>query len=306
LIIRLLFVIGAFTGGWGILIYVVLWLLVPEAKTSSERLQMAGKPVTIGSLKETVERADVKGAAARANRSLAGPVNALFSAILKLIGIGLVVIGLALLLSLTGGATYAFLRDSTLLQNSIFPVGLKEHLVIYIGAGLAAIVSLFVVLFGMAMYRRKWPIHAWITGVLAGMALIGLAVGGALAADVAPQVRDRYNANMHTTVRTMTPFSAVNADTAGDDVAVNYRTGDTYSVSLRYFGHPDLSTIKTSVSNGVLMVETRDFNGHRDCHGELCIPDDYSMVITITSPTQLAPVDSPSFPASPVAPSLKD
>ncbi|HUB94258.1 MAG TPA: PspC domain-containing protein, partial [Verrucomicrobiae bacterium] len=55
LIIRLLFVVATFTGGWGILIYILLWLLVPEAKTSSERLQMAGKPVTIGSLKEVVE-----------------------------------------------------------------------------------------------------------------------------------------------------------------------------------------------------------------------------------------------------------
>jgi phage shock protein PspC (stress-responsive transcriptional regulator) len=53
LIIRVLFVIAAITAGWGILLYIALWLLVPEAKTSSERLQMAGKPVTVDSLKDT-------------------------------------------------------------------------------------------------------------------------------------------------------------------------------------------------------------------------------------------------------------
>jgi len=73
------------TFGWGILLYIVLWLLVPEAKTSSERLQMAGKPVNVDSLKEIVGRADIKVQPHRANASLVGPINALFRFILKLL-----------------------------------------------------------------------------------------------------------------------------------------------------------------------------------------------------------------------------
>src|SRR6266404_410644 len=87
LLIRILFVIGTIAWGGGILLYIVLWLLVPEAKTSSERLQMAGKPVTVDSLKEVVERADVKGAAHRANNSIAGPINSFFGFVLKIVGI---------------------------------------------------------------------------------------------------------------------------------------------------------------------------------------------------------------------------
>ena len=72
MIIRVLFVVATlFTFGWGILLYIVFWLLVPEAKTSSDRLQMAGKPINVDSLKEIVERADVKGAAHRVNAVVA-------------------------------------------------------------------------------------------------------------------------------------------------------------------------------------------------------------------------------------------
>jgi phage shock protein PspC (stress-responsive transcriptional regulator) len=99
-IIRILFIIGAFTGGWGILVYAVLWLVVPEAKTPSDRLQMAGKPVTIDGIKEVVERADVKGAARRANGTIAPVLNSAFRVMLKIIGIGFIVAGLASLLVL--------------------------------------------------------------------------------------------------------------------------------------------------------------------------------------------------------------
>jgi len=290
LIIRLLFVIATFAGGWGILIYVVLWLLVPEAKTSSERLQMAGKPVTINSLKEVVERADVKGAARRANNSLAGPVNTLFGAISKIIGICFVVIGSGLLLGLAGGATYAFLKSGVLLQDTAFPVGFKEHLLVYIAAAIAGIISLFIVLFGLSIYRRKWPIHAWITGTLIGLLLIGVAVGGALTADVVPQVRDRYNANVHTTTHTVKPFTTVNLNEIGNNETINYQTSATYSVSLQYYGHPDLSTIKASVSKGVLTINSQQFNWSRNCQA-LCIPNNYNLVITINSPNSPQVVD---------------
>jgi phage shock protein PspC (stress-responsive transcriptional regulator) len=301
MIVRLLFVITSFMGGWGLLIYIVLWLLDPEAKSPSDRLQMAGKPVTIDSLKEVVERADVKGAAQRANKSLAGPVNTGFKALLQIIGVALVALGLALLLSLVAGGSYAFLRSGAIVQDSIFPVGLKEHLVVYIAAGVGAIISLFIVLFGMAMFQRKWPIRPWITGILVGLLFAGLAVGGALTADVVPQVRDRYNANIHTTTYSVQPFTKVNLDNV--DETVSYEYSPNYSISLRYFGHPDLSTVKYTVSNNVLSVNSRQFDQQRSCNG-LCLPDDFNMTVVIRAPKMPAGFypgvpDAPTSPAKP-------
>ncbi len=54
-IIRIIFVIFLFMG-FGFLLYIILWVIIPSAKTPSERLQMKGKPVNIDTLKEEFEK----------------------------------------------------------------------------------------------------------------------------------------------------------------------------------------------------------------------------------------------------------
>lgn len=54
--IRLLFIVVALASfGTALLVYVVLWLAVPAARTAAERLQMAGRPVTVSSIRELNE-----------------------------------------------------------------------------------------------------------------------------------------------------------------------------------------------------------------------------------------------------------
>lgn len=299
LFIRILLVLSVFIWGWGILLYIVLWLLVPEAKTSSDRLQMMGKAVNVDSLKEVVERADVKGAARRANKSLAGPINSAFRFVLRLVGIVFVLAGLGALFALIAAESYILVHNGSFLQDNIFPVGLREHLLLGIAMAVAGLIAIFIVLFGVAMFRRKWPIRTWITGMLIGLIFIGLAAGGALAADVVPTVRDRYNANIHTTTRSVQPFTTVNI--LGKNADINYQVSDKYSVSLKYFDNPDISKIKTTVSNGVLLIDSQQFDWHRHCH-TLCLPDTYDMRITISSPNP----PSMNFPDRPDKPFFPD
>jgi phage shock protein PspC (stress-responsive transcriptional regulator) len=54
-LIRIVFVILFFIGGFTIPLYILLWIILPEAKTSIDRLQMHGKAVTIDSVKEEIE-----------------------------------------------------------------------------------------------------------------------------------------------------------------------------------------------------------------------------------------------------------
>ena len=54
-IVRAIFVIFLFMG-FGFLLYIILWIIIPSAKTPSERLQMKGKPVNIDTLKEEFEK----------------------------------------------------------------------------------------------------------------------------------------------------------------------------------------------------------------------------------------------------------
>lgn len=52
--IRLLFIILVVTGiGSGALIYIILWIIVPEAKTTAQKLQMKGEPVNLENLEKS-------------------------------------------------------------------------------------------------------------------------------------------------------------------------------------------------------------------------------------------------------------
>ncbi|MDZ7846402.1 MAG: PspC domain-containing protein [Owenweeksia sp.] len=57
--VRLLFVILFFTGP-GILVYIVMWLVVPKANTTVEKLQMRGEPVNITNIQRSI-RDEMKG-----------------------------------------------------------------------------------------------------------------------------------------------------------------------------------------------------------------------------------------------------
>ncbi|OWP62766.1 hypothetical protein CDA63_12720 [Hymenobacter amundsenii] len=49
-LIRILFLVGLFAGGFTFLLYIALWVLLPEAKTASDRLRMRGSAVTLSAL----------------------------------------------------------------------------------------------------------------------------------------------------------------------------------------------------------------------------------------------------------------
>ncbi len=40
--------------GAGIIIYLILWLAIPEASTTAEKLEMRGEPITIENIKKAV------------------------------------------------------------------------------------------------------------------------------------------------------------------------------------------------------------------------------------------------------------
>ncbi|HBH06117.1 MAG TPA: hypothetical protein DDX92_05910 [Flavobacteriales bacterium] len=53
--IRLAFVVAVLTLGTGILLYIILWLIIPKAKSSLDRLEMRGEPVNLHNIGKTVE-----------------------------------------------------------------------------------------------------------------------------------------------------------------------------------------------------------------------------------------------------------
>ncbi|WP_310380365.1 PspC domain-containing protein [Flavobacterium sp.] len=52
--LRILLLISIFAFGTGILAYIILWIVMPEATTTSEKLEMTGEPVTISNIEKKV------------------------------------------------------------------------------------------------------------------------------------------------------------------------------------------------------------------------------------------------------------
>jgi len=53
--IRLVWILLIFGMGTGILLYILLWILVPEAKTTAEKIMMTGEPVTISNIEKKIK-----------------------------------------------------------------------------------------------------------------------------------------------------------------------------------------------------------------------------------------------------------
>ena len=76
-LVRLGFLLLTILGGSGVLIYIILWIVVPQAKTTAEVLEMQGEPVNLGSIKDHVKnmKEDVKTSAKQAEKNVKRAVN---------------------------------------------------------------------------------------------------------------------------------------------------------------------------------------------------------------------------------------
>ena len=55
-IIRLIFVVVTMLGGLGLLVYLILYIVLPEARTTAQKIEMKGEPVNIQNIKDSVKK----------------------------------------------------------------------------------------------------------------------------------------------------------------------------------------------------------------------------------------------------------
>ena len=54
-LVRVLFILSIFIGGFGILAYLILWVSIPEAKTVGEKMNMKGYPLTLENIEKFIK-----------------------------------------------------------------------------------------------------------------------------------------------------------------------------------------------------------------------------------------------------------
>jgi len=208
-LIRVLFGILTFFGGFGIILYIILWVSIPEAKTITEKMEMQGEPVTLSNIESSVKKSlnekdaeestlakiilfpfRILAAVLTFIAKILGPVFKVFVDVLRImIGVVILLLGIALVLSvlLAFGLLFGIISSSSLpawhIEGISFPVeAFKATFSTWtiFAAFLAAFVpALFIQLLGSSIIAKRIvfrPYVGWTLFVLFFVSVITLSI----------------------------------------------------------------------------------------------------------------------------------
>lgn len=212
-LIRLAFFVTIFFGGAGVLAYIVLWIIMPVAKTNTQKLEMQGAIVTLKKLEEIVkEKAEgikKKAQEGEIKNVLALPfkfIGAIFKALGKIVGVFVplvaTIVGVVIIIvcvsAITGVGTVLgamiFNLDSAFLNLEI-PIkeiagATQYHVGLFSGAFIVLIPLIFILTIGVALVRRKNIFNVIFNSVLVGVWMIAIITFALIAVDTEPKVQE--------------------------------------------------------------------------------------------------------------------
>ena len=210
-LIRILFVILACFGGFGLILYIILWVSIPEAKTITEKMEMQGEPVTLSNIESSVKKSlnekdaeestlakiilfpfRILAAVLNFIAKILGPVFGVLVDVLRImIGVVILLIGVALVLSilLTFGILFGIISSSSLPADWHMTDGISFPIEAFkatfstwtiVAAFLVALIpSLFIQMLGSSIIAKKIvfrPFVGWTLFVLFFVSVITLGI----------------------------------------------------------------------------------------------------------------------------------
>jgi phage shock protein PspC (stress-responsive transcriptional regulator) len=257
IIVRLLFVVLTLFGGSGLILYVILWIILPEARTITDKMEMQGEPVTLKNIETNIKKSlkveegeesvwmkillfPFRLIATFVNflSKALGPIAIfLIEAIRVIFGVLLVVIAITMTLALliTGGAALGIFTGTYFVDYVDFPLELirQDFPVLPLIAGFFAwlIPQIFIVILGVSVITKKLILNAKIGWSMFAVWLISLVV---LVLTIPPIVGRYSRDGVHTEVKRY--------DLAGKTAVLNLRQIglEDYDVTtLKLRGHED-------------------------------------------------------------------
>lgn len=260
--VRLLFVVLIFLNGFGILAYLVLWLVMPIAETNTQKLEMRGKPVNLKKLEQVVKEKTAQMAqegkiALKRNRKwvnkiLLFPINVvrrlvmLFKKILKktlpiisvLIGIclGLGMAGVILGLSLAVGVFIFNINSPYLISDIPFReiAGSIYYYVGLISVYLVALIPLIFLLFlSISLIIRRNVFRLGVSIGLIVLWMVAVVGAGVAALEIVPLAKDRISRNLaENTVSDNLSFVDVKKIRVGGLVDIKVTPGEEFNLKI--------------------------------------------------------------------------
>lgn len=287
LIVRIAFALSLLAGGFGVVLYILLWILLPEARTTAQKVEMTGGRVTLQSIQEKIDehlppehrKSAVRKILAVPVAIVAGVANAIGKAA-RVVGplLGRLV-GLALLLGTSFAIAAATFMTFAILINPSSPyiglplreiLGGSSFVILVASAYMLALMPLLFILLvaaSLVSLRRvlTWPAAG---GLLAAW-FVALVVAGVTGFSVGPRADTAYQQwrsehavtvtePMHTT-----DFPAFDGIAVSNDLLARIRIGTGLSITTTSSAIAS-DMFSAGVANGTLTL------GHQNSRGQ-CI-----------------------------------
>lgn len=285
MIFRAIFIASIFFGGTGAIAYIILWILVPEAKTASQKLAMRGNQATLSTISQFVGE---KAERTPIVRNLAQGVSRFFAKVVApvvrvIVGLVMSAIGFCGIVAATVFAGIAIVRMPSFFEPSIG--GLMSSPTFFLGlfgAYLALVVPLaFIWLCGSALIRRRNFITGMTILTLLGAWFLALVISGI----TIPHIVFRANEIMMTDPSFARETRELSVGTFGkirleDGVSADIEEGAKQEVSIEG-QRRSIENMDISVKDGVLVIGKKDA-------GALCLfcfmsPTHVSIVVPTVS-----------------------
>lgn len=293
---RILFVISIFFGGGGIIIYLILWLIIPEAKTTTQKLEMRGDPVTLETVSNVVKKKvdEVKTHKGTLRKIIEIPVEILRAIVVFTATRILPIFGkiIGAILSLAAGVA-SIVLISILLIATInpslplfeFPISdifsFSSYYLILILSFLIIIIPILCIgaLGSVLMGRQQSSLFGTFSGILIGLWMIAV-VGGIVTVATHSDEFERLKATQTTyenKTRTI-PLESFYKLNAKNNVRVDIIFGTTTNATLRG-SEEAIEKAVVEISNGTLLLakNTKEsfciFCSHRPLYATITVAE---------------------------------
>lgn len=215
--VRIGFVVLFFmTSGFMLVVYIIMAILMPEAKTAGERLQMAGKPVTLASLQ------DEAVAVAKVERDQ----RIVLTILRYFAGIGLLLVAAA---ALTGLAAATYVAYPEVFKRPPTTIALA-----FITGTTGLLFVLFCVLLAIMLLRNMWAKRYLVS--LAAIAILGvigvssIALGTAMVSRDYDHMREQFKTKQTIDAAALKDAKKIRINAPGVDIAYHVQLGEPRAV----------------------------------------------------------------------------
>jgi phage shock protein PspC (stress-responsive transcriptional regulator) len=300
-VVRLLFVASLFFGGAGVLVYIVLWIVMPEAKTPSERAEMRGKALTLKRIEETIREAvpeatkNIKpGTLSRVVRFPFAVIRNVMRFIARMLKVILPVLGRILgfliLLGTVAGLLFltfwfVMLMTGGWEQYMDIPVrqlaGNFTYYTTLLTGYIVAFIPLVMILgIGLSLVQMKNAFRFNTVMILLGVWMVALTAGAVNVAREVPAFHAKvseYMEEMETGMTREIPITAFTSIDATGSYDVRITSGNNYSMTVRG-STKAIEQMNATVENDTLIIG-RDASRNRFCI--ICIGSHATIEITV-------------------------